>query len=488
MRVQLVGDDGTMVDKYDIIIRELFCLAASALASKRKETLKSAGILWDEIFVTGNTSKRLRVMEMEQEGAGSSDTSVHQPSTSRDIKRMLDLESLAEKGLYQRQQEFGRGSLMFLVRHVSSRREMDRIESSGFRFTELHQVVGTIRSSMQIKTPDFQAKLRCMSAAPESHDAFTPKVHLGIFAVRARLDHSGFNVLVQKNARNLLPAVPLATDHLQQWQLTFLSHLHGLTISTIKQLLVGLQDCSKQETHFAKELLEALNTLKAWFDDSMFDDAVLTSKIVQVPCSPMKAGAQAATCSLISFRLVIPIHSMINFPRCEFTPLQFFKVRQLVYEGSPHHVEFSHIVHREMSSMLQPVTSRTVSTSLPDSSSGTTTSKNRLVNRLRRLFTRQESPPLENHGFGRSEERLSAVISRRSSGYKHGDDMSVDDGQKPHYIEDTAFEGSKITATKSSPSHLPFGGIMVSQEIMINVQEVRHTDSFSLLGHNFGWW
>ncbi|KAG6014805.1 hypothetical protein E4U41_004759, partial [Claviceps citrina] len=46
--VRLTGEDGLLVDDYDTILRELFCLTAEALATKTKETLRNVGSLWDE--------------------------------------------------------------------------------------------------------------------------------------------------------------------------------------------------------------------------------------------------------------------------------------------------------------------------------------------------------------------------------------------------------------------------------------------------------
>ncbi len=41
------------MDNYEMIFRELFCVAASALAAKMSDDLTNVGVLWDEIFHTG---------------------------------------------------------------------------------------------------------------------------------------------------------------------------------------------------------------------------------------------------------------------------------------------------------------------------------------------------------------------------------------------------------------------------------------------------
>lgn len=361
--IRLVGEDGVIVDNYDMILCELFCLAAGALASRMKERLPAAGTLWDEIFTTGSggsisSSSRsypLRLhVEISPEGA--------------------ELDNLAERGLSAERyaEEYGRGSLLFLVRHVHGKREIEKLEAAGYRFAELHQVVDSIRSRMQIMTPDLGARLRSMAAHSEASAMFTSGVHLGIFLIRARLDsNGGFDILVQERARNLLPSAPLPLERLEPWQIEFLRHFHGLTASTVIQLLRATRDRSAKEARFTRQLLDAVIALREWLNDGpgdgdTFDNATLVSKVTKVPCTPVNGTSQTPlTCFLICFSLVLPIHARGRFRRCRFDPLQFFKVRQLVYPGSPHHTKFSHLVHcRLSSSVLHPTPSGVSSSSM----------------------------------------------------------------------------------------------------------------------------
>lgn len=74
--VRLIVEDGVLVDDYDTVLRELFCVAANALAAKTRENLNGVGTLWDEIFVTGDSSRNaasrprmmdgLRLVQTEQ--------------------------------------------------------------------------------------------------------------------------------------------------------------------------------------------------------------------------------------------------------------------------------------------------------------------------------------------------------------------------------------------------------------------------------------
>ncbi|KAF3065405.1 Signaling protein YkoW [Trichoderma lentiforme] len=444
--VQLISDDGELVDEYDTILRELFCVTADALASKTKETLAGVGTLWDEIFVTGESSRAQRLFNNDKPG----------------------LQSLAEKGIQQNGQEYGRGSLMFLVRRVDSRKEVVRLEASGFRFVEVHQVAPFIRSTMRIKTPDLEAHLHNMANQRDKTPMLSPGFHVGMFAVRARLDRGGFDVLAQKTARNLLPSVPLPVSTLDASNASFLNGLRGLPLSTILLKLQSYHSGSAQDRMFASILRDAVSSLRDSLSDETFDNATLLPKVVQLPCAPSTTrGKSLSKCILIAFQLVLPIHANVLSPDCVFTPLNFFKMRQLTYEGSPHNIEFSHMVHRDMSSTVHEL-------SLPPRrfSVGAQV-HNKLFSRAVGKV-RDNLPGHKRHATAlvltptRSQEQLSKSVSHPSSIY-NGDNGSFDYACKLSSASQS-HSGKDSHKDQGQKFHV-FGGIMVSQEVSINVQD-----------------
>ncbi len=67
-RIKLAGENGQLVEHYDVIFRELFCIAASTLASRMTESLLNVGVLWDEIFATGIEARPSRRISTSLEG------------------------------------------------------------------------------------------------------------------------------------------------------------------------------------------------------------------------------------------------------------------------------------------------------------------------------------------------------------------------------------------------------------------------------------
>ncbi|KAH7114686.1 hypothetical protein EDB81DRAFT_669628, partial [Dactylonectria macrodidyma] len=55
-----------MIERYDVIFRELFCLAAAALADRLREDLTSVGVLWDGILPTGGVTLQQKWVRMDE--------------------------------------------------------------------------------------------------------------------------------------------------------------------------------------------------------------------------------------------------------------------------------------------------------------------------------------------------------------------------------------------------------------------------------------
>ncbi|KAJ4177372.1 hypothetical protein NW767_015146 [Fusarium falciforme] len=262
-----------------MIFRELFCLAAAVLADRLSKDLTSIGVLWDEILPTGANGRRPRA---QQQNPGQGGFASEASEIIDDNHGSLDM---AEKGINIRQQDYGRGSLMFLTSRVDSDRDAERFVSAGYRFAELHQVSEIIRASMHIKSHEFEMKLRDMSTYTNEQNQLLPSVHLGFFAIRARVS-SGFEVLVRKGARNLLSSMALPFKTLEDWQVHFLMQFTNMSVSRILQSFKD-DDTSQRttrEAEFAGQLSDTIKALREWTQEPLFEGAVLTSTTVRMPC------------------------------------------------------------------------------------------------------------------------------------------------------------------------------------------------------------
>lgn len=461
-------DDGSPIPQYDLVCYELFSLAAASLASKLRVTLADVGVLWDEIFATGRTHEG-RDAYPEKSLA----------SSARQVLKMTDSDSMAEKAEVSRL-EYGRGSLMVLVQHVHTRHLGEQLESIGYRFAELDQVVGIMRSSMQIQTPDLGLRLRQMAGLPESETTLTPGVHVGAFAIRARVDHSGFDVMVRKSSRDLLPTVPLPMEQLEQQQLGYLNHLQNQTMTVVADRLASSVSLYSDLGKFASILLEGIKKLRSDYEDhDTFDNAVLMQQPIKIPYYGLDNSSVTLHATVIMFQLVLPIHNVIHVPKCTFIPLRFFKVKQLSQENSPCHLDFSHAVHRDMSSVLQSNANNPIKDIFqrfkqrakgPLRISGPTSAQKALRrgrHGSRATLERSMSESRLSPGKLEDSTSLNAVSDGYSEYEPHG--SSLHDASPS--TSDLEMSSLGKTVSPSNPKKT-FGGIMVSQEIVVETAEL----------------
>lgn len=458
--VRLIDDNGDLVPNYDTIFCELFCVAAVNLAEKTREQLAEVGVLWDEILPTGagGPTRRQTVVEDEflmRSGSFGCRRSISERAKSISGRARSISDDLVEKGeawAARHQEEYGRGSLMFLVRHVEHENDMERLEAAGYRFADVRQVSGIISSSMQIKTGDLEGKLRGMAAYAGDANVMEPGVHLGLFAVQARVGGLGFSVLVQKTARNLLPAVEMPLERLDRWQTDIVGRLDQTRVPALYRKLEALtMGQSPREKQFAVQLRNAVEALGARVEDAIYNEATLTSKVVQVPCRPSAVSDSTATCTMITLQVVIPIHTVIESPKCEFIPLSFFKVHQMVHEDSPAEAAFARFVHREMAPVINGA-------QVVEAPKPTHQRRGRSGHRFDVL-----SSPLRRLGREASATRVPSRARLASRGSSRST-SSLRPGTR--------------RAGKPRPKPSIFGGIMVSQEVKVDVREDHSMSSY----------
>ncbi|KAH8652810.1 hypothetical protein BGZ60DRAFT_420285 [Tricladium varicosporioides] len=325
--VDLNSNEGKTFDSGSIIFREQFCIAAADLAKQIDEPLEDIGILFDEIFNTGQTTK----------------------SRARKLaKSQYDLER-DEKAIPMH----GKGQLLFLVRQASAK-EAGKLAASGYRFADIKNIAPLVARSMQINCKDLNSRLATMNEYVTETHILQPGVHLACFALRARI-RSGFEVLVRKDARNQLPTTPLPFDTLEDWMVEYLSQLDGWTVSAcLKHLrLKGkVSDLLTEEQKFVTQLHDTLVVLESEIDTPLFSEARLIAKPVSAPCRGANDVEKPGQAMLIAFRLIFPIQYQARSQTFQFTPLSFFRIQQYVYKNSPDHAIFARKIHREFGPIL----------------------------------------------------------------------------------------------------------------------------------------
>ncbi|CCT68010.1 uncharacterized protein FFUJ_06762 [Fusarium fujikuroi IMI 58289] len=348
--IQLINADGELIDGYSVIFRELFCVAASKLSDRLDESITTMGILWDEIIPKRSVANPAYLQALEK----------HRDNQTSDTSEILRKgstttgESHLEKGVgIELENEIDeRGALMFLVRRLTSDDEVKRLETAGYRFVDPVQVCNDARNHLQMQIPssEFELKLRDMKAFISQQGRIKPGVHLGLFSLQDR-GLNNHHVLVQKDARDLLPLVPLPLSTIDETQVRMVQGLSGFRVPEVIQRLrtSGASLRSPDEELFAHYLSNAIHSLHEWVQEPLFHDAVLSPTILRLPYGI--DGGDAEETVIMALRLKISHPVISSGPNCQWVPLNFFGMRQVLEQSRQ---EFVRVLHQDFDPSTMP--------------------------------------------------------------------------------------------------------------------------------------
>ena len=319
---------------YATLFKESFCVAAKDLAVSIQQPLEDIGVLYGGIMSTGTLSRTARLK-------------LHGFKLHRTA---LDLAERGESG-----GGFGRGQLLFLHRQAD-RLESARLQATGQNFGEISDVAEPLARSMEVTREELLPVLKGMQSSAFEEHVLQPGVHLASFAIRP-VHQRGFDVVVRKEAINLIPSTFLQQSSLEQWQVDFLRRLDKLTVATCCELLQEQKVVNNiRELEFADQLLEGILQLKKTIGNPYFSEARLVARPLAAPCNPVKINGIRQDAFLVSFRSILDAHQdVLSNKSHQLTPLRFFRCQQHAYkESSDNHI-FAGQIHRDFAGLAKHI-------------------------------------------------------------------------------------------------------------------------------------
>ena len=407
-------------EEYSQAFKELFCVAASDLAAMVQKPLEDLGVLYEEIMSTG-TIRRSAKAHIFRRAAKS--------GVPHDIERGMT--SMIA----------GRGQLLFVIRHTS-KLESSQLQAAGFRFAAVPNVIEHLSRSMEVTTTELGSRLDNMRKYPDTPQVLESGVHLACFALRP-LFQRGFDVLVCRDAKNLLPTVRLPIIELSRWQREFISHMNNWTVASCLERLRQPSQFSNDEQQFVNHLYYGIKALADHIENPFFQDARLTARLLAAPCCDTNGSQTAGQATIVAFRLITDVYQSRTLnQRLIFKPSKFFLCQQHIYKSSPDHEVFARRVHREFAAVVDR------------KDSGCTS--NQRYSGIGSNGHFREAPPsgIPSPEIQSSTQKWPFLNRDRSPDRVNGDNSS-----EKHLVD--------------LHSSSTFGGIHVSNEVSIDVTEVR---------------
>lgn len=333
---------GDCTDEYSSLFKALFCVAAQDLANLMQQPLEKIGVLFEGVMDTGTVYRAHGPIRKYLHC-----TSAVQKHLQGNVESHLEAGGTEDPSIV-----FGRGQLLFVVRRVS-RPDSSQIQAAGFRFVSIANVIDTLSQSMAVTKEELSVFLTNLQRHSKKDRLLEPGIHLACFALRPTL-HKGFEVVVHRDAKNLLPTQPLPLYQLDGSQQEVLGRMNNWTVAKCCDRLRDLAFYSnEQDLQFGGRFLDCISNLAKQIEKPFFQEARLIARPFLAPCRvPAGSDGLQEHALIIAFRIIIDAHQYTpvngNFM---FTPFRFFLSQQHVYPNSPDHVTFAQRIRREMAAL-----------------------------------------------------------------------------------------------------------------------------------------
>lgn len=317
-----------------------FCIAAYELSKLVGEQMTDVGTLFTEVLQIGTVRTRRNWLLSRMEG--------------RPSQVLYSHDALAEK---EGQMVFGRGQLLILMRRVDES-AAQRLIGKGYRFAPMSKVATNLARSMEVKEDDLTPVLARLYFAAGMETLYEPGVHVACFAIRPGYT-SPFDVLVRKEAKNLLPNVRLSRSTLSTSQLNFLKEMEGLSIGECLSNLRNRFDFTDTEqASFAAEFLAAVHHLAANIGKKWILRATLAAEIYKAPCSRLICSQPLEYATIIAFKVISNVHDYTSFnAKYEYVPNALFMASQHANRGFSDQAVFASSLRRDLQEGVQTLSS-----------------------------------------------------------------------------------------------------------------------------------
>lgn len=407
-RTSIGTEDDT---SYSATFREMFCVTAQDIARTMETSLVHLGCLYEDVFYTGTLTTTKTLFK---DNNGKTILAADVTSAGKDIEA-----GLANPVL------FGRGQLLVLTRKVGSE-EAGRLQNVGYRFATIDQIGDQLARSFQIPRDDLHRLVSRLQSYCE-RETLVPRTgtYLASFLLQPSPVIKGLDIIVPKQTPDRLPMVQLSRDALSARELKLLSGFNG---ATLDECLARISQCKGSVTMddiFLEKFRNRIQELLQEVPEPALRSAVFSAQQLDI-AHGTTAQKEAFTGTVFAFCGIKEVYSQsLSSPKLHCIPLSFFRTNLRTYPGSPDHAILAHKNHKEFSLLLSPS---------PEGNASTTRQGTKWSS-LFRFHTNSVSETTLNPDSS-SEKGLVGLSS------VNGDGMNLS-------------------------SH-PFGGIMVSQDVVIS--------------------
>jgi hypothetical protein len=415
---------------YSAIFRQMFCVAAQDIARSMETRLQDLGRLYEDVLTTGTLLSRTMFKDSNGRTIITSDVNAPQKDLEADNISTVQV---------------GKGQLLVLTRKVNTE-EANRLQDIGYRFASTHQIGDHLARSMHISRHDLEGLIVRLQTYCEKR-ATIPQAgtYVASFLLQPSPVMRGLDVIVSRDSPDRLPMVKLMSHDPNPRQLRMLSTFNGLTLEECLARISNRSGSVTEDEVFIEKFRNRIQELVGQVPEPALRHATFSSQQLDI-AHGVSGQTEALTATLFAFCGIKEVYSQsLQSEKLQYIPLSFLKTNLRSYPGCPDHAILAQQNHKEFGSLFAL-------------SGETTAPASRAGAKWANLF----------HSKGRSmSEATVPADSSSEKGLVHISQTSLD--------------------PSSHPAN-PFGGIMVSQEVVISQDagasqiELQHMGVYSQAG------
>lgn len=392
---------------FSAVFRQMFCVTAQDIARSMETRLQDLGQLYEDVLTTGTLSSRTIFKDSQGRPIIASDV----------VAPQKDIEASQTPVL------FGRGQLLVLTRKVE-KEEADRLQNIGYRFASTNQIGDHLARSMQISRDDLNGLIVRLQTYCEKRVTVPQHgTYLASFLLQTSPVMKGIDVIVPKMSPDRLPMVKLMPDDPTARQLRLLSTFNGLTLDECLARISYRSGSVTQDDIFMEKFRNHIHELVAQVPEPALRHATFSSHQLDI-AHGVRGQTEAFTATMFAFCGIKEVYSQsLQSEKLQYIPLSFLKTILRSYPGCPDHAIFAQQNHKEFGS----------------------------------LFSLAGEPSVTGSKAGAKWTSIFNSKGRALSEVTVPTDNSSEKGLV--HISDSAL---------NPPSNVGFGGIMVSQEVVIS--------------------
>lgn len=321
---------------YSATFRELFCVTAQDIARSLETRLQDLGALYEDVSTTGTLLSKTFFRDTHGRTIIAADV-VPQ-----------DEAGLASPIL------FGRGQLLVITRKIGTD-EANRLQNVGYRFASMDQIGDQLARSLQVSHEDLNGLVTRLQEFCVRESLIPKKgTYLASFLLQPSPVIKGLDVIVPRQTPDRLPMIKLTTDTLNPRQMKLLSTFNGLTLEDCLGRLSRSGSATEDDV-FLEKFRNKIRELVKEVPEPALHQAIFSSQQLDIAHGMTSQDAFQAT--VFAFCGIKEVYSQsLQSPGLRCIPLSFFRTNLRTYPRCPDHAILAHKNHKEFSTLLSSST------------------------------------------------------------------------------------------------------------------------------------